>query len=78
MIDRPAGEKPASFLRPNIDEDVPVRKTTGQHKPAEEDLSSPLEPATPMVKISLTFAIFKLCHFHRYISKIVHLSVKLL
>ena len=52
MIDRPA-EKPASFLRPIIvdEQGETVQKTiTGQHKPAEEDLTSPLAPAKPTVK----------------------------
>ena len=51
MIDRPTGEKPASFLRPIIveEQDEVVQKTTGQYKPAEEDLTSPLAPAKPTV-----------------------------
>ena len=54
MIDRPTGEKPASFLRPIIveEQDEVVQKTTGQYKPAEEDLTSPLAPAKPIVQIS--------------------------
>ena len=50
MVDRPSGEKPTSFLRPIIDDEaLPVRKTIGQHKPAVEDLTSPLAPPKPTV-----------------------------
>ncbi len=51
MVERPSSAKPASFLKPIIvdeqDEVVAVPPTAVQ--PAEEDLTSSLTPAKPMV-----------------------------
>ncbi len=52
MVDRPTGSKPASFLKPIINEQddaAPIPLTV--EKSAEEDLTPP--PAKPMVKNSL-------------------------
>ncbi len=49
MVDRPTGSKPASFLKPIINEDEAVPTPLAVEQPAEEDLTSPLAPVKPMV-----------------------------